>query len=149
MKKILIIITFFTISNLSFPNNQEINLETDGPIVVYKRPGYGSVMSLYIVLKTWNKTYDLYATGNIGDIGSCQITGDTLKLIPQYNYIGSKMSKVDTTEISIGTIPLYFKIKGNKLIDITDYSIYPEFDWFDPNLGTFQRLEWKKTKKRK
>ena len=96
-------------------------------IQVYKRDGIGLILPDYLILKPMRGTFNLYAPGTYTDIsGPMYIKGDTICLIPKQEYIKDKFYPIDSADISISSIPLYFIRQKDRLKNITNYKKYPE-----------------------
>jgi hypothetical protein len=76
-----------------------------------------------LVLKPIGDRFDL-SDGSNGAGGTYEVRGDTLRLVTNYSYYGDKVTKIDHSEITIGSIPIEFKIRGRKLVEITEYDKY-------------------------
>jgi hypothetical protein len=99
---------------------------------IYKRDRIGDVGNgtNYLILRSGG-LYELYSPDGWAESywGTFEISNDTLRLGPReyFYHARHKIKKeLDTLEVSFSSIPTYFIIKKNRLIDITDYQIYPE-----------------------
>jgi hypothetical protein len=99
---------------------------------VYKRDMIGDVGNGpgYLIFRSGG-LYELYSPGGSAEsnFGTFEISNDTLRLGPlKYLYHARHKIKkeIDTLEVSFSSIPKYLIIKKNRLIDITDYQIYPK-----------------------
>jgi hypothetical protein len=84
---------------------------------------------VYLILRE-PSYYEFYSPSSGSSVfGDFKVSNDTLCLYsPKYDYEhgNNSLKKVDTTEISFNTIPTYFLIGREELIDITEYGKYPE-----------------------
>lgn len=148
MKKfiyILIIITAITpISDrcLGMGNLHEVK-ETDrlpkamwpnGEVLVYFREAPMEIKFIYLILKPYQHTYELYGQMLDSEIGTYELNGDTLNLTPKigFEYVRGNWISVDLPSSNAADIlnsPKQFIIKdeGTRLIDITFYNTYDPF----------------------
>ena len=106
-------------NNTFFPTYKSVDNCASGP--------------MFITLKNHNMTFEIYSpTMCITTIGMWKTKGDTLICTPYLDYAVEK-GKLYTENLSrhhktVTSIPKRYLIKGNILLDITDYrQIYPEF----------------------
>jgi len=121
MKNIICIISCILFSILASAQNPEDMIYNEIPIAIYENPYSGSIPTGYLILNRLNKSYNTYSYTNSGSIGIYQIMGDTLVLIPKYDYIGEwKLKEIDTIEYKRDFIEKYL-IRADTLENITLY----------------------------
>ena len=86
----------------------------------------GNMYPNYILLKTRPNIFEMYSPAiYYSTIGVWEISNDTMFLFPKYEYWdrNSKLicSEIAPADSTITTIPQQYLIKGNYLIDITNY----------------------------
>lgn len=100
---------------------------------IYERIDNGPFDPMFITIKHSGRSFELYSpTMHITTVGTWETRGDTLILSPclDYTAVNGELY-IENPEDSIKTvtsIPMYYLINGNMLLDITDYSqAYPDF----------------------
>jgi hypothetical protein len=137
-KKVLGIFLFIFIAFIASCTVQKHGNEY---IWIYKRDMIGDVGNgpTYLILRSGG-LYELYSPGGSAqsDWGTFEISNDTLRLGPiEYLSLANHKIKqeLDTLEVSFSSIPTYFIIKKDQLIDITEYQKYPELAPWAPSKG--------------
>lgn len=135
MRKTIGILVFLAfISSCSTLRNNK------GSVRTYRREMVGDVGPgpSYLILRGSLYYEEYYPWGDESYFGSFKMSNDTLCLCPpKYGYYHREHSLWEeeyTSETSFSNVPTYYKIKNNKLIDITDYSQYPELEQWIPDL---------------
>lgn len=137
MKEKILLITFTLFFSCSTQRTSE-------KILVYRGNNFGEIPPCYLILKKSVKSYDLFYTGmNYGIIGDYNIVGDSLNLIPKYEYINT-IKKINPMDSSFLSVPRCFLIKKNSLVEITNYDNYPILNSFITEKETFRLFQMKK-----
>jgi hypothetical protein len=100
-------------------------------VVVYESPQLGDLVGPCYLILRGSKYYEFYFPwGATSDFGEFKISNDTLCIYPSnYEYYHREHSlkeEATPTEVSFSSIPIYYKMVKDKLIDITEYEKYPE-----------------------
>ena len=134
MKKILLILLILCESCAVQRYGEYIN--------VYKRDQSGIILPSYLIIRA-NSTYDLYhASIGSGVIGTYDRCGDTLCLMPKYEY-GLKIKDIDSSTVTFDSVPMQLVLIKNKLYDITDYGQYPELaPFYNPKVIEEYKRIW-------
>ncbi len=106
---------------------------------IYKQAPFGDMGGpSYLVLRE-SGYYELHdPLGDTSYFGSFKVSNDTLCIYPlKYGYYHKEhriWEEESTSEVSFSSIPSYYNIKRNKLINITDYGQYPELEEWIPDI---------------
>lgn len=122
----LTIIVIITVSSCSITSHRNAFFRT------YQSINNGVSEPSFLTLKMPVKTYEFYSpTMNLTTIGLWETRRDTLVLIPSLDYTFRKgilytENLMDSIK-SVTSIPKFYLVKNNRLIDITNYGqVIPE-----------------------
>ena len=146
MRKIILLIGMIFVITSMTAQSPEKKIFKDGYVAIYESPPMGEMRQNYIILTATNDSFEIISFAWNGIIfGKFEIANDTLRLNQQYEFL-RKMKEIDSSEISISSIPLLFKIKDDELVDITSYEKYPEIAVIFYNIEDYKGTVYKKVK---
>lgn len=93
-------------------------------INIYKTQGH--IYPNYILLKTQPNIFEMYSPAiYYNTIGLWEVNNDTIFLFPKYEYWNRNgqliCSEITPSDSTMTTIPQQYLIKGDRLIDVTNY----------------------------
>lgn len=122
-----VVLVFFLTSCASYNYNRRLSyiLHNQNYVTVYQCLETPEMFPTYLIMKRRDKICDLYfAWANGGIIGQYQETGDTITLIPEYEYTSKTLQKIPAGNKN-KKIPYVFLRRGKNLLEITDFSSSP------------------------
>ena len=128
MKKILL--SLLLLLSVNFLYSQSFRGTKE--VTIYHLSGMGMLKHCLILKGSTYGSYDLFPGVHVYGIqGSFSISGDTLFLVPKYEYLGAKITEIDPQDISFLTVPQQFLVKGDSLMEVTNYKLYPSLASYD------------------
>lgn len=124
--------TFIIIMIVCFCSCSAIH-QNNASFYTYQSVGNGVSVPTFITLKKFGRTFEIYSpTMQITTVGMWKTKDDTLIFTPSLDYTVENeklyIEHLNDTIKTVTSIPKRYLIKGEELIDITDYrQIYSEF----------------------
>ena len=146
MRNILLLLLILLLGSCGLFKRHRFNY--DDVIHIYKyrfTPQYVYYLTIKLDMNTFDDFTPYFKAGVIGDI---RISNDTLHLLPRYEYNSKRIWEIDPRDTAITTVPQQYLIRGDKLIDITDFSNYPLLNSFFGNKdGKYKPTIFKRVRK--